>query len=165
MERYEHFPIGIVLLSNVVSLAIYGLGIYIMFQVSWILASLFFLYVLGMEIRLIRYHCVNCYYWGKTCGFGQGRVSAWFFKRGDAAKFCENEMTWKDLLPDLLVSLLPLVTGLVLIIVRFDWMVLFAMILLVVLTTKGNEVVRGSYACRYCKQRDLGCPAESFFKK
>lgn len=165
MEKYENFPVGIVLLSNAVSLAIYALGIFIMFQVGWLLALLFFLYVLALEIRLIKYHCVNCYYWGKTCGFGQGRVSAWFFKKGESAKFCQHEMKWKDLIPDLLVSLLPVVTGVIILIISFDLIVLMAIVLLVLLTTKGNEVIRGSYACKYCKQREIGCPAEKLFQK
>jgi hypothetical protein len=38
-------------------------------------------------------------------------------------------------------------------------------IMLVLLSTIGNSFVRGSLACRYCKQRDLGCPAEQLFNK
>jgi hypothetical protein len=33
------------------------------------------------------------------------------------------------------------------------------------LTFIGNGLVRGSLACKYCKQREIGCPAEQLFNK
>jgi hypothetical protein len=29
----------------------------------------------------------------------------------------------------------------------------------------GNAVRRGSFACKYCKQREIGCPTEKVFMK
>jgi len=43
--------------------------------------------------------------------------------------------------------------------------VLFALLLLIVLSTTGNAFIRGTFTCKYCKQRDLGCPAEQLFNK
>jgi hypothetical protein len=100
-----------------------------------------------------------------TCGFGKGRLSALFFKRGDPIKFCNNEMSWKDMIPDLLVSLVPSIIGIVLMIIKFDFTLLFAVIILIVLTTIGNGFIRGNLTCRFCKQRELGCPAEKLFSK
>jgi hypothetical protein len=117
------------------------------------------------EYRLIRYHCTRCYYWGKTCGFGKGRLSSWFFKKGDSLKFCSNEMSWKDMIPDLLISLIPFVTGIVLIVIKFDFIILIALILLVLLSTMGNGYIRGNLTCKYCVQKELGCPAEKLFNK
>jgi hypothetical protein len=74
-------------------------------------------------------------------------------------------MTWKDMIPDLLISLIPLITGIVLLIIKIDFFLLFAVILLIVLTTIGNGFVRGRLTCKYCKQRESGCPAEKLFSK
>jgi hypothetical protein len=117
------------------------------------------------EFRLIKRHCTNCYYYGKACAFGQGKISSIFFKKGDVKKFCKKQMTWKDILPDFLVSLIPILVAIVLLIIRFNWTILILVILLFLLTFIGNGLIRGSLACKYCKQRKLGCPAEQLFNK
>ena len=55
--------------------------------------------------------------------------------------------------------------GIVLLIRDFSWLVLAMVILLLFLATLGNGVIRGSLACKYCKQREIGCPAEQLFAK
>ncbi|RPI04166.1 MAG: hypothetical protein EHM64_10840 [Ignavibacteriae bacterium] len=162
---FEQYPIRTVIQSNVVSLGIYGLGIFIMNTLGLTFSILYALALLIFEYRLFRYHCTNCYYWGKTCGFGKGRISAVLFKKGDSSKFCAKKMTWQELIPDILISLIPVVVGIVQLIVHFDPAVLFALILILFLTTTGNGYIRGSLTCKYCKQRELGCPAEMLFSK
>ena len=164
-QTYDNFPIWIVMLSNLVSILIYSSGFFITLRLGWIAAILYLVFILAFEYKLISKHCVNCYYWGMTCGFGKGRLSALFFKRGDPAKFCNNEMSWKDMIPDLLISLVPFIIGIILMIIKFDFTLLFAAIILIVLTTMGNGFIRGNLTCRYCKQRELSCPAEKLFNK
>lgn len=164
-KTHDNFPIWIVILSNLVSILIYSSGFIITLRLGWIAAVLYLVFIFSLEYRLISKHCVNCYYWGMTCGFGKGRLSALFFKRGDPVKFCNNEMSWKDMIPDLLVSLVPFIIGIVLMIIKFDFTLLFTEIILIVLTTIGNGFIRGNLTCRYCKQRELGCPAEKLFNK
>ena len=161
--RYEHYPIGIVLASNFVSISIYTLGVLIMLNAAFALAAMYLVFILVMELRLLSMHCTNCYYRGKSCAFGKGRISAWFFIQGDTMKFCAKKMTWKEMIPDLLISLVPLVTGIAMLIISFNIILLSEMVLIVALTTLGNSYVRGSLACNHCKQRDLGCPAYELF--
>jgi len=165
IKKYDNYPLWIVILSNTVSISIYGLGFMIMTRLGWIISILYLIYILILEYKLIRNHCINCFYWGKTCGFGKGRISSWFFKKGDISKFCANEMSWKDMIPDLLVSLVPFITGIVLMIIKFDYIILIALILLMLLSTIGNGFIRGTLTCRYCKQKELGCPADKLFNK
>ena len=162
-KRYENFPSWIVLLSNLVNLLIYGLGIYILLGFGWIWATFYLIYILVLEFRIMRYHCVDCYYRGKVCGFGKGLLSAFFFKKGEPARFCGKQMTWKNMIPDMLVSLIPTMAGIVLLILKFDMWTLIAILFLLILTTSGNALIRGKLTCKYCKQRDLGCPAEKLF--
>ena len=164
-KTHENFPAWIVILSNLVSILIYTSGFIITLRLGWIAAVLYLVFILAFEYRLISKHCVNCYYWGKTCGFGKGRLSALLFKRGDPVKFCIKEMSWKDLIPDLLISLLPFIICIILLIIKFDFVLSFAAFLLIALTTFGNGFIRGKLTCRYCKQRELACPAEKLFKK
>jgi hypothetical protein len=164
-KTFESYPLGSVVLSNVVSLSIYGLGFFILFRSGWILAILYLIFIFSLEIRLIKNHCTACYYWGKTCGFGKGRISSLFFKKGDASKFCGKQMTWKDMIPDMLVFLFPFLGGIVLLIIQFDYLVLISLLVLLFLTFPGNGYIRGKLTCPFCKQRELGCPANDLFKK
>lgn len=154
-----------VLVSNLVSLALYLLGFFIMSSLGWITAGFYLIYIMALEFRLIRYHCTDCYYYGKVCGFGKGSISAWFFKKGNGAGFCNHEMTWKEMIPDILVSVVPIIAGIISMIIYFKFTVLAAVILLFLLTTIGNSFVRGSIVCKYCKQREIGCPAERLFSQ
>jgi hypothetical protein len=165
IKTHVNFPLRIVFLSNLVSLLIYLSGFIITLSLSRIAAILYCVFILALEYRLVSSHCVNCFYWGKTCGFGKGRLSALFFKRGDPSKFCENSFEWKDMIPDLLVTLIPLLIAIILMIIKFNLILLFATIILIALTTVGNGFVRGNLTCRYCKQREIGCPAEKLFNK
>lgn len=165
IKTYDSFPIWIVILSNTVSILIYISGLILILQLGWIAGVLYLVYILAFEYRLLSRHCVGCYYWGKTCGFGKGRLSSLFFKKDDPSTFCNNKLSWKDLIPDVLISLVPLVIGIIFMIVKFEFIILFAAIVLIVLTTFGNGFIRGQLTCKFCKQRELGCPAEELFSK
>jgi hypothetical protein len=164
-EKYENFPLHIVILSNTLSILIYGIGLYIIFKLNWILGILYLVYCLILEFRIVKTHCVNYYYWGKVCGFGKSIISSRLFKKGDPSKFCSEEMTWSDMIPDILVTLLPLIAGIVVLILNFNYLVLLALIILILLTSYGNGFVRGSLTCKLCKQKELGCPADKLFNK
>lgn len=164
-QTFEKYPAWIVLVSNSLSILVYGLGFFILFQTHWILSAVYLAFALFLEIRIIKSHCVDCYYWGKTCGFGKGQVSAWLFKKGDSVRFCAMNLTWKSMIPDLMVSFIPVITAIILLIIDFNLLILFALISIFALTTAGNGFVRGSLTCKFCKQRELGCPAEKLFNK
>lgn len=165
LKRFETYPLRIVVLSNFVSISIYSLGFLIILKSDLVYALFYLLFVLILELNLIKNHCISCFYWGKTCGFGKGRLSALFFKKGDPARFCNNNFTWKDMIPDLLVSLIPLVTGIILLIHDFNFLLIFAILLLIFFTTVGNSFIRGKLTCKYCKQSEIGCPAQLLFNK
>jgi hypothetical protein len=164
IKTYENYPLRTVILSNLVSLIIYLLGFIIIYKALWVFAFIYLSYIFVLELRLIKNHCTGCYYWGKTCGFAKGRISALFFKKGDISNFCNNKFSWKDMIPDLIVTLIPLITGIALLIIKFEPFILLALILLIVLTTFGNQYIRGRLTCKFCRQRELGCPAEKLFK-
>jgi len=162
---YENYPFWFVLLSNFLQLAIYVIGAVIIQSWSWVALAFFIAYILCLEIRLLKGHCVDCYYYGKFCAFGKGRLSALFFKRGDPKNFVKNKITWKDILPDFMVSIIPLVVGIVFLVKGFDRVMLALVVSSFLLTFIGTGLVRGSLACKHCKQRIIGCPAERLFSK
>jgi hypothetical protein len=165
-QSYENFPFWAPLLSYALSLSIYALGTIIFSQLAMLFVVLYLMYCLWVEIRLLKYSCVNCYYYGKTCGLGRGNLCALFYKKGNPEEFAKKEISWKDLIPDFLVFIFPLIGGIIVLIRGFSWLVLALMVILVVLSMVGNAIIRGSLACKYCKQKELtGCPAEQLFNK
>ena len=160
---YENYPIKIVFLSNLVSLSIYLIGANIVYGLGLIYTSLYLIYCLFLEINLLKKGCVNCYYYGKICGFGKGKLSALFFKRGNSIKFSKRKLSWKDMIPDMMVFILPVIAGIIQIIFQFSWNIMVMMVILLVLSMAGNAMIRGFLTCDKCVQRQLGCPAEELF--
>jgi hypothetical protein len=74
-------------------------------------------------------------------------------------------ITWKDIVPDFLLFTIPLLAGIALFIHTFRWILLLLIIALFFLGFIGNALIRGQIACRYCKQREIGCPAQRLFEK
>jgi len=162
---YESYPFWIVLLSNIVSIVIYAAGAVVLYKIGWIWLILYILYIMGLEIRLLRRSCVNCYYYGKACAFGKGKLGSLFFKKGDTNRFKKDKITWKDIAPDFMVSLIPVVAGVILLVIDFNWLLLSMILVVIIFSSLGNGLIRSSLACKYCKQREIGCSAEQLFNK
>jgi hypothetical protein len=161
----ENYPLWMVFIANLLSFLIYGIGAYILIQYGIIWAIAYIIFIIIFEFRLISGHCTDCYYYGKTCAFGKGRLSALLFTRGRPEKFTAMTITWKDIVPDFLLFIIPVLAGILLLIREFSWTILILIIALLLLGFFGNALVRGQLACRYCKQKEIGCPATQLFDK
>jgi hypothetical protein len=84
---------------------------------------------------------------------------------GPPEKFCKRTISRKDILPDFLVFIIPVLVGTALLVYEFSWVLAVLILILFLLGFIGNAVVRGQLACRYCRQREIGCPAQRLFKK
>ena len=163
-QTYENFPLWMPVLASIVTLSIYTTGAMILAGFGTAISILYLLYCIGLEIRIIRRSCLNCYYYGKDCGIGRGRLAALLFKQGDAKRFAQDTIAWTDLLPDFMVFLVPALGAAVLMLYHFSWSTAVLLVVLILLVFGGNGAVRSSFACKYCKQRELGCPAEQLFR-
>jgi hypothetical protein len=162
---FENFPWWMVVVCNGVTLAIYAVGLYLMAHLGVAWALLYAAYCTWMEWRVLSKSCRYCYYFGKRCGFGKGRICSWFLSKGEGTTLSEVEISWRDLVPDFLVSLVPLGVGITILIRSFSWPALISTGILAFLGSAGTGLVRGQIACKYCRQRELGCPAERLFSK
>ena len=165
IRTFEDYPARMVAVSVLVTVAIYAAGTFVLSGFGPVMTASYVLFLLWNEVRVMKLSCVDCYYFGRVCAFGRGKVAALFFRQGNAERFAAKPVTWVQLLPDMLVPLLPLVGGIILLVRQFDWLRAALLAVLLAGATYGNYYVRSSIACRYCKQRELGCPAEQFFGK
>ena len=162
---YDQYPTGIVIASNLLSLFIYLIGAFLMYQVGLVWVILYILCIILLELRLLGGHCTGCYYYGKTCAFGKGSLSCLIFPKGTPEQFSMKKITWKDIIPDFLVFIIPVLAGIVLLLNEFQWIILILVIVLLILGFIGNAFVRGKLACKYCKQKEIGCPAAQLFER
>ncbi|MFH1428159.1 MAG: hypothetical protein ABIH39_00270, partial [Candidatus Margulisiibacteriota bacterium] len=162
---FEIFPLWVSILSSAVNIAIYAMGAYILFNFGWIYVIPYLLYCLWVESRVLKGSCADCYYYGKNCGGGKGKVCAVLYKKGDPEQFVTRCITWKDIFPDFFIAVIPLLCGMVLLYLSFSIALLMVLTLLFFLYFAGNAMLRGTFACRYCKQRELGCPAGKVLNK
>jgi hypothetical protein len=163
-EVYEPYPAWIVAICNLVSWTAYAIGAILLANLwIWLLVP-YLLYVLWLEARLLKTGCMNYAYYGKVFAFGKGKLCAMAFKRGDPQRLAEHEISWAEVLPDFLVSILPLIGGVALLVRDgWDWLIAGLSVMLLALAFIGTGLVRGSLACTYCKQRELGCSAYELF--
>lgn len=137
-----------------------------MFSLSQLTGILYMLYVLIIELQVYREGCKYCFYYGKRCVAAKGLIAPFIIKKGDPKKFCERELSFKNFIPQLLVTLVPLVVGIALLISRgFNILILLALIYPLLSWFIVNPIVYGKIACPHCKQGSICCPASDFFMK
>ena len=127
---HENYPMSTVIVSNLVPLVIWITGALILSQIGLPWALLYLLFVFALEVRLVSGHCRDCYYYNKTCAFGKGRLSALFFRKGNPERFSQIALTWKDIVPDFLVFLVPVMAGIALLALEFSLTILLSVIVL-----------------------------------
>ena len=163
-STYERYPIWIVIVSTALDLAICVLSAVLLARVHLVLAAAYLLGWGWSQTRALRESCVHCAYYGEVCAFGRGLLCAMLLPPGEPSEFAAREITWRDLLPDLALTIVPILGGIIGLVMAFRLWALVALLLLVGLLMIGNGVVRGKLACAHCKQRELGCPAQKLIQ-
>lgn len=164
VRTYENYPASMVAVSVLVTISTYSLGALILSGYGPVGTAFYLLYCVLFELRVMKHSCVNCSYYGKVCGMGRGRISACLFPRGDPGVFSRMNISWTMLIPDLMIMLLPLLGGIILLARSFSWLMAAGIVVLVALSLGGSAFVRSQIACKYCTQREIGCPAEKLFR-
>jgi hypothetical protein len=128
---------------------------------NYVLAIIYIIYsMIALTLILPLSRCVSCFYHGKPCNTGWGKVAAYLFKKGDESKYVDHynyaiflHLLW---LVPLLVAFLQLVRR------RDIWvLVIFVAYILVLFVEK---VVLKKLCCKRCHQREF-CPALPFPKE
>ena len=162
---FEKYPISAVFAFQFVSLVNYAVGIYLLYLINQVFAGLFIVYIIALELFTYKEGCSSCYYYGKRCMSGRGKIAPLFVKKGNSRDFCKKQITWKNLLPTVLLSLIPIIAGVYLLIQSFSFLVLGLMLVPVLTWFIGNPLLYGKLGCLHCKQGRICCPANEFFGK
>jgi len=112
--------------------------------------------VIMVYIVLRKLVCTNCYYYGKWCSIGWGKLSALFFKKGNIEDFSTS--IGIKLAPATygLLSLIPIILIVISIIWQFT-LTKMAVLLLLLLVSFYSGAIGRKKSCTNCKMR-LICP-------
>jgi hypothetical protein len=154
----ESYPKFVIVIRWIVLAGAFALGIYILTSIKELLGLAYIIYslvVLTLILPLSR--CSSCFYHGKACNTGWGKVAAYLFPKGDESKFDHHydyaifiHLLW--ILP-LLASFFQLVRARNLLALAVFGVYLFVLLL--------EKIVLKKLACSRCRQREF-CPAVPF---
>ena len=164
-EAFEGYPCSTVFISNFVNLMVCVVGVYLVWQLGALWGVLFIVFLLGNEFFIYKHGCSCCYYYGKRCAFGRGKVARFFVKKDDPKKFCQRNVTWLNLLPVIVASLVPVIVGVILLIWDFRLFILILTLVPLLNWFVFNPLIFGRLGCLHCKQGRICCPANDFFSK
>ncbi|MGB2696747.1 MAG: hypothetical protein WBD28_02670 [Candidatus Zixiibacteriota bacterium] len=155
---YENYPLPIVLIRWLFLGAAFVLGIYILFQFKDILAYIYIFYgALCLMLILPLSRCVYCYYHGRVCDCGFGKVASYLFPKNDEAQYSSRYVYFALTYP---IWLFPAFLGFIQILRQrsLKALIVFLAFLLVLFLERVFLKIAG---CRNCHQRKT-CPGVPF---
>ena len=155
MEYYENYPRSLVAFNLLSSLAGLAVGLLVLAQLgTWAWTGYLVLYLLEMA-AVLAFACTRCYYYGKNCGVGYGKLSALLFKKRAEEEFHQATSHKAAGIFMLVISPLPILGGIASLIVGFSLQRLLLFLVLIGLMVAGF-VTRPRLVCGHCKQGESG---------
>ena len=156
----QTYPKGVIVFRWIILTLAFALGIYILLDIQPMLGIIYAvcsLFALTLVLPLSR--CVYCYYHGKLCNTGWGKIAAYLYVKGDES-LCVERYNYAILLH--LLWIIPLLAFLFQLVRNKElrYLIVFLVYLLILWMEK---VILKKLACKRCHQREF-CPALPFKK-
>jgi hypothetical protein len=159
-QGQESYPTRYIIFENGFVIANILLGAFGMVQVKWlnipVLSILYFLFIAYMLVFALRKHlCTQCWYYGKACHCGWGKMAAALFEKGAGSRKTGGILagiTWGVLM------LLPIMVMGFSLYTDFSARLLIIFTLFVLVTIVNN--ILHIKDCRHCKMRFI-CPGSA----
>jgi len=154
----EKYPLGCVVGQNIFFVAYFAIGFIGMMPLQIYgfpaISVLYALFLIMMLLFILRKHlCTSCYYYGKLCNTGWGKLSALMFSK-DSGNYQLGVklagITW------ILATIIPIIGIIIVLIIDYSLSNLVFLILFILLTPV--SFINHKKACEKCKMR-LNCPA------
>jgi len=163
-EGFEEYPITTVIAQNLFFLIYFSIGFIAMLSLKIsgipIISLLYAVFLIVMLLFVLRKHlCTNCYYYGKRCSTGWGKLSSLMFKEKSGNYELGIKLagiTWG------LATLIPIIGSIISLILNFTTYRLGLLMLFIFLTPFNFIFHKNS--CKRCKMRNI-CPASIVKKK
>jgi hypothetical protein len=159
-QGLETFPLSRVIFGNVLMLIWMGLGTiacwFVLPVVAWIYLAAAIIMIFVVLRKLV---CKNCYYYGKQCALGWGKVSALFFSPGSIEEFSSCAGIKAAPITYGLLTLIPLVLCIIALVQAVTVLKIAVLVLLLAVSVYSGAISR-KVACTNCKMR-LICPGSA----
>ncbi len=157
-QRLENYPIKIVCVSASLTILSYALGSIILYVLHPLLGIIFLLLAISTIIISMKLRCTHCYYLGKYCNIGLGKLAAIFFKKGESSEFKNPTKVIITAIFSFGTMVLPIVAGIMLILLDFSILNIGLFLGYILFGILPNFFLRGNF-CDKCIQGQLGCPS------
>ena len=154
----ERYPLGWIIGQNIFFVVYFAIGFMGMIPLQIhgfpVISVLYAIFLFIMLIFVLRKHlCTSCYYYGKLCSTGWGKLSALMFSKDSGnyqlgAKLAG--ITW------MLATFIPIIGIVIVLLIDYSLSNLVLLILFILLTP--INFVSHRKACERCKMK-LTCPA------
>lgn len=152
-DGLEEYPLPVVLFGNFMMLLWIGLGTLACYFLSPVAAWVYLgVSLVTVFIVLRGAVCTRCYYYGKRCHIGWGKLASLFFKKGKIEEL--NDCIGAKAAPAVygLLSLVPLALGTISAIMDFSVIKIIVLVVLLSIGFYSGAISRKS-ACAECKMR------------
>jgi hypothetical protein len=166
----DTYPKHVIIIRWFILIVAFALGIYILSGIRDLFGVVYVIYsLIALTLILPLSRCVSCFYHGKLCNTGWGKVAAYLFPKGmnhavhaeaDESKYIEH-YNYAILLH--LLWLIPLL-GSFFQLLRKRGMIVLILFLAYLFILLLEKIVLKKLACKRCNQREF-CPALPFRKE
>lgn len=156
----ESFPLSWVIGENLLYLTMWALAGYLLWPI-WmplglpLLAGLWAALVVTVQILLKKHNCSGCYYYGKLCHLGWGKISSAIFRRDSGDPETGMKLSLFYIVPPPVISL----AALVFILLKNPGRVYWSVLALFVILNAASFPVRKK-SCGLCVMREA-CPGSA----
>ena len=155
----ESYSLAWILCENALYLSTWVVAGALVWPVRWLgwpVATIFWAFVvLAVQILLKKHNCSGCYYYGKNCHLGWGRLSVWWFKQDSGNAKTGMRLSLFYILSPPIFLVAGILVGVLLEVGTLHWVLLG---LYVVLNAIG--LAARPKGCRICAMREV-CPGSA----
>ena len=159
-EGIEEYPVSTVIIENIFIVLWLILGAYLCWVFSSIAGIVYLAFGLFMVLFVMRiFVCKNCYYHGKLCHTGWGKLSALYTDHGNEDIFCRGAIG--AIVPAFygVMALIPLIFMVISLIRDFTIMTIIIGIVFLFISSMSSIFLRKK-ACEKCKMK-IVCPGNA----
>lgn len=158
-ERRESFPPSWIVAENLLHLSTWVAAGWLLLPIQlsgWPIATMLWaVLVVAVQLLLKKHNCSGCYYYGKSCHLGWGRLSAWMCAQDSGNLKTGMKLSLFYVLSPPLILITSIVAGLVWTVEITHWLILGAYVALNAVSFPVRK--RG---CRECAMRKV-CPGSA----
>ncbi len=155
----QSFSVTCIIGENLLYLSMWFLAGGLVWPVRWngwpIVTIAWAVLVLVVQVLLKKHNCSGCYYYGKTCHLGWGKLSSWMFEQDSGDPKTGMRLSWFYIISPPIFLLAGLLVGILLDVGVWHWIFLGVYVVLNVLSFPIRKK-----GCGLCAMRAV-CPGSA----